>query len=1052
MKKFFKILMVLALLSGAALSCTKDYSKEIADVQKQNQDLQALVASLQNALNSTNATVSQLNSTSDKQAADIAKIVSDINAQKGDISALMADVETIEALSEVFAQLGVDLSEEIEDQALLIAALQAQAKELEEGIETVEGKATANAAAIAKIDETLKGIASTLDLLEEGIADIEANKTAIAANKTAIAANKTAIETAQADLAKIKEQIKSLSARLTNIVAAPAKDVEIQTFEWANIKKTTVNMNFIVAPTEAAKAVAEGFKNGDVDVELYINSGVDRAKARVDSCDYVIIPNKVEAAEDGIITISAIVDTTLANLTAEELSKRDGLTYDYYATLAVSGEDEVGPWQRVSDPVKPIINNTGKDVTYAWYKGDKEVEKASADFVLKSTAFGAKDSVAVFGNVLTIVKADWDWKSEEYKVENIIAGYEPKFVIGSTAYSVDEFKTAFDLPDSLKITAPRFVDLKQTFTEPFEWGSTITDINKPADTDSALFKATVKTDSTINAYGFSIVLPEKEADQVEAVGKATVFAATKIAFGKVATPCSLGVNFVQRIGKHVEKEEAADGLTAEFGITKVGGSLQAAEIDTTFAPVAWKSTTQVGESTDAKIINDKKEKVGTATITPNSNNTKFVDVQVNVPYAENEQKLTIVLEDDAQKNGKGVIVLEHGDYIDLTVDPYHAPVIVEATSKDKVYISKKANAAKTFKLNKSVNDILGDYHEWLIKDGKLENADSTIVKDWFKVDGTSVDAKQGTAKVGEAKLGIINDTLTVVDFKVTDKNKFKEETSVTIEKKDSIDLVNKFTYKVSFTPEKVGVKVVAIPGFVVDNVITVEGKLNEAEDDYVIDDINLANYFKVTGLNEKSADDADITVKFTNAPTGIKYISAVSDTSYTVDAKGALDANAKVQWDTLKAISFKLTAQALLEGSPVGDAVAVTVTTADPILTIADVNIKATLHGQDSTFQLLDSLKIYSILDKTKNIYSDGLTPYCGEDVGVKLNKEDKSDWTCTVNGVPYEGADLFTFDDENNELTYKKHDAVGQVVITIPYKFTYKFGEKTFNVILTIN
>ncbi|MBQ0093980.1 MAG: hypothetical protein KBS36_05025 [Bacteroidales bacterium] len=1050
MKKFFKILMVLALLSGAALSCTKDYSKEIADVQKQNQDLQALVASLQNALNSTNATVSQLNSTSDKQAADIAKIVSDINAQKGDISALMADVETIEALSEVFAQLGVDLSEEIEDQALLIAALQAQAKELEEGIETVDGKATANAAAIAKIDETLKGIASTLDLLEEGIADIEANKTAIAANKTAI-------ETAQADLAKIKEQIKSLSARLTNIVAAPAKDVEIQTFEWANIKKTTVNMNFIVAPTEAAEAVAEGFKNGKVDVTLFINSGVDRilniSKARVDSCDYVIIPNKVEAAEDGIITISAIVDTTLANLEAPELSKHDGLTYDYYATLAVSGEDEVGPWQRVSDPVKPIINNTGKDVTYAWYKGDKEVEKASADFVLKSTAFGAKDSVAVFGNVLTIVKADWDWKSEEYKVENIIAGYEPKFVIGSTAYSVDEFKTAFDLPDSLKITAPRFVDLKQTFTEPFEWGSTITDINKPADTDSALFKATVKTDSTINAYGFSIVLPDKEADQVEAVGKATVFAATKIAFGKVATPCSLGVKFVQRIGKHVEKEEAADGLTAEFGITKVGGSLQAAKIDTTFAPVAWKSTTQVGKSTDAKIINDKKEQVGTATITPNSNNTKFVDVQVNVPYAENEQKLTIVLEDDAQKNGKGVIVLEHGDYIDLTVDPYHAPVIVEATSKDKVYISKKANAAKTFKLNKSVNDILGDYHEWLIKDGKLENADSTIVKDWFKVDGTSVDAKQGTAKVGEAKLRIINDTLTVVDFKVTDKNKFKEGTSVTIEKKDSIDLVNKFTYKVSFTPEKVGVKVVAIPGFVVDNVITVEGKLNEAEDDYVIDDINLANYFKVTGLEKKSADDADIKVKFSDDTTGLIYsiVNAV-DSIYVATDEGKLPTAAKIGWGDLKATSFVLKAQALLEGSPVGDPVTVTVQTADPILTIDDVNIKATLHGQDSTFQLLDSLKIYSILDKTKNIYSDGLTPYCGEDDGVKLNKEDKSDWTCTVNGQPYEGAELFTFDDEKNELTYKKHDAVGQVVITIPYKFTYKFGEKTFNVILTIN
>lgn len=1036
MKKFFKILMVLALLSGAALSCTKDYSKEIADVQKQNQDLQALVASLQNALNSTNATVSQLNSTSDKQAADIAKIVSDINAQKGDISALMADVETIEALSEVFAQLGVDLSEEIEDQALLIAALQAQAKELEEGIETVDGKATANAAAIAKIDETLKGIASTLDLLEEGM-------TAIEANKTAIAANKTAIEAAQKDIEAIKEQIKSLSARLTNIVAAPAKDVELQGVEFGDLKRSVINMNFVVAPASAAEAIEAGFGEG-VDVKLALTNGIVRSS---DTLNVTVIPDKVTAGEKGAINVYAVIDTILNVTDANE---------KIFASLVVSGKDEAGEFERISEPVAVITGDTQTILasSFKWYKGDEAVPTVDSFNLYDEKFDHTVDSVAADGSTLYYIAADKDWKTLPCTESDILKDYVLKTKIGDTALSIYEVADLFEIDE--EEVKPHFIPKNKT-TIDYEFRNTVGEWgrNIPSTVEIAKKAITITPDSTSTKFDVKLELPEENREN--AVGSYRYVMTTPIAFGELSTYAR--VRFAQRIGKHVDEEKAAEPLTLEFGVeVDVNGDGYG---DANFGRkqydnVKWLSTTQIGtyweKWKDATVFNQKDGKVvpnAYATVYSPFENPKSATIVVLIPYAKEQQDLRLVLQNDAQKNESGVVVLEHGDYIDLTVEPYHAAVEKTAKAVKDLFVSRKTHTAK-FSTDLTVNGVLGDYKDWLKDDADIDANDSLIVYKWYKnkalngqfiTGANTVKAKQGDVEVGTAKLSLGAKDTICVEFKANEK--FEEGKDVTVSVKDTIDGVIAFKYDFTFGTKKPGVKVVALDGFVKDGVITVEGKLVGGS--YEINDINLANYFKVEGLKEKSDEGDVIVVKFGDTE-GLEYpadsIAAVSD-------EGILTGDPKIKWGTLKATEFQLKAQALLEGATVGEAVNVTVKTADPILAIADVKIDSTLHGKAATFELLENLEIYSILDDETNIYPSGLTPYDG---AVAVNKADMSDWTCTVNGVPYQGADLFTFDAANNQLIYNEHDAVGQVVITIPYKFTYKFGEKTFKVILTIN
>lgn len=1046
MKKFFKILMVLALLSGAALSCTKDYSKEIADVQKQNQDLQALVASLQNALNSTNATVSQLNSTSDKQAADIAKIVSDINAQKGDISALMADVETIEALSEVFAQLGVDLSEEIEDQALLIAALQAQAKELEEGIETIDGKATANAAAIAKIDENLKGIASTLDLLEKGM-------TAIEANKIAIAANKTAIEAAQEEIEAIKEKIDKLSARLTNIVAAPAKNAEIQGIIFGEYKRSIIDMNFVVAPASAAEAIAAG----NADVKLVLTNGISRKnESKPAVLNYTVTPDKVTAGENGIINVYAVEDTIF------DVAKY-GYNEKIYATLIVSGTDEAGDFERISDPVAAIDGGVGliSEYNFSWYKGDEAVPTVNSFTLFDEKFDHTVDSVVVLGRTLYYVAADKDWKTLPCTESDILKDYVLKTKIGDTALSIYEVADLFEI--GREEVKPHFTAYdKKTFEYSWPTGICEWEWGGYAAYDDAKKVIAVTADSTSTKFDVKIELPEEKPE--EAVGSVVTVRTNRIAFGELDTPYT--VQFIQRIGKHVNEEEAADPQTIKFGINWTNVGWDASKVCQYLEAIEWKSTTQISYDdwyttanlytlgSDGK-IGEKVEGVSVY-VDKNKNNPKFVNLDLwNIPYAKEAKNYRIVLRNDAQKNKYGVAVLEHGDYIDLTVEPYHPAVEKTAKAVKDLFVSRNTHTAK-FSTDLTVNGVLGDYKDWLINDVKIDADDSANVYNWYKnkalngqfiTEANTVKAKQGDVEVGTARLLLGAKDTICVEF--TANKKFEEGKDVTVSVKDTIDGVIAFKYDFTFGTIKPEVSVATIPGFVKDGQIEVAGK--EVNGKYTINDINLSQYFKFENVDKKHENDK-ISVKFSDDTTGLIYSG---DSTYVIatGTKDAIQSDAKISWGTLKATSFVLTAQAQLEGAKVGDAVTVTVKTADPIKDIDDVKIEKELKGAAAKIDLFKEnkkeLKIFGILDAKNSIYPGNLEVYGGVEPTIAAMK----DWKCTVNDVDYPNTQMQQLFSgiTGSILSVKEHDALGTIVITIPCEFKYDFGKKEFDVILTI-
>lgn len=1091
MKKFFKILMVLALLSGAALSCTKDYSKEIADVQKQNQDLQALVASLQNALNSTNATVSQLSSTSDKQAADIAALASanaeafativadhadDVAYLEGLItdlkaagaSELAAAVEGLKAsikagddkaaaaaekleseikacdekaakaladavttCKEDIAKLKEALEGKITDlETALTAALEAKAGALAEEIEKVDGKATANAAAIVEIDKTLEGIAATLEAYGK---DIQKNADAIEANKTAIAA-------AQADLAKIKEQITSLSARLTNIVAAPAKNAEIQGIIFGEHKRSIINMNFVVAPASAAEAIAAG----NADVKLVLTNGISRKnESKPAVLNYTVTPDKVTAGENGIINVYAVEDTIF------DVAKY-GYNEKIYATLIVSGTDEAGDFERISDPVAAIDGGVDsiEENNFEWYKGDKAVPTVDS-FSLWNVDHTV-DSVAAYGMTLYYIAADKDWTTLPCTESDILKDYVLKTKIGDTALSIYEVADLFEI-DREKVK-PHFIPENKT-TIALESICTVGEWRDGfADTEEIARKAiTITPDSTSTKFDVKLELPEENREN--AVGSYRYVMTTPIAFGELSTYAR--VRFAQRIGKHVEEEKAAEPLNIKFGVDNLINS--AAQALVVFESVKWLSTTQIRYDWDDKnakvfALNEDgglgKELEGPyyGLIASDYYKPKFVNVEVFVPYAKETQQLRLVLENDAQKNDYGVVILEHGDYIDLTVEPYHKSVDRTTTVED-FYLSRKTDVA-TIKTDITVKNLFSDINDWLIEDAKTDD-DSNKVYNWFK-DHNFKDAEytvnQDKKDVGNANIFIKPFTDTIfVEF--TKNDKLVEGKPVTISVKDSIDDVIKFNYTVSFTPIKPEVSVATIPGFVKDGqIIEVAGKLVNGK--YAIEDINLSQYFKFANVDKKHEND-EISVKFSDDTTGLEYSAADSTYKVANGTKDVLDAAAKISWGTLKATSFVLTAQAQLEGAKVGDAVTVTVVTADPIKTIDKVTIEKELKGAAATIDLFKDLKIFSILDTKNSIYPNGLEAYGGTEPKVAPMK----DWTCTVNGVDYPNAQmqqLFTGID-GSKLSVKEHDAIGTIAITIPCEFEYDFGKKEFDVILTI-
>lgn len=1069
MKKFFKILMVFALLSGAALSCTKDYSKEIQDVQKQSQELQALITSLQNALNSTNASVAQL--------------------------------------SKDVAGLSTKHKEDID-------VLTKKASELEGKIETLKTSVEANAKDILQIQEIIGTINLTLKDLEKGI---ETNKTNIAANKALIEKNIADIATAQSDIEKLLEAVADLSARLTNIVAAPATVKEVQTITIGDSVRTLINMDFIVTPAEAAKAIAAKYGvDPSLEVKYTLFNGLDRAQStRAEEekpYSFTATPHRIECLSDGVISVTAVFDKDYVD---------DGMSL--YVTLGVSGADSAGEFERVSDPVKPIY--AGKHDLLGelkWYKGNKAVTEATGALVdiakeLKKNGHEDKDTAFVKGQQLCIVAPDYDWKTLPKSNNDLIKGFELKWKAAETqVFTLEETAELLNIP--FEMITPHYTagEDKKAFTKkdyaPVEWK----DFKATEELgDTTVFTATGDT-ASLNLT-LAVALKGTEPEQAEYVGAFTQISSNWIALGdqkitkfdehegKKIGSCN--VNYIQRICKHVTGQEAADALHASFAFN-ASKDCGAEKTDTTFSSVVWKSTTSISRHGKANIYVVKdgeltSEVNGHATVKEMQAQSKFVEVKLDkVAFAAEPQDLRIVWENKNYKNAHDVTVEVYTDYIDLSVDAFHAPVALEATADTVILSRKEPNLVPT---DLTVKAIFEGDKTWFLNDEKAADpAQQGALAAWF-VEHVNNEAHPLYADSIVPALGTDCKVWLTVNNKTgkievnAEKNvlkRFVGGKDYKIYVSDTIDNVIAFNYVINFAPKKIGAKIETIPGFVINDSVYVSGSStwNAARGvyEYRIDDINLTQYYRLANVDSLNALDKDVlrakfatkaNVTFDNEPS--REYDWTRDLE--VGTYGVIDKKAKISWNGHKKNFFDLMAVATVDGHGVPeDSVKVRFWTTLP-LTVVDNELDGEgWVGQTSSHNLFEDLDIRGIVSPETNLINCGsykansILNYKYEvatpDYGLKTTAgfegpkvSDWEDWSCTVNGVPYPNdqmKELFASEPEWSDtripftagyhqteyvLNFREHSAPGIIVFTIPCIWEYNIGTLSFDMVFTL-
>ena len=340
MKKFFKILMVFALLSGAALSCTKDYSKEIADVQKQNQELDGLIAALQNALNSTNTTVSQISALTGKNEADIAALVSANAEAFAEIVATHAgDVEYLKGLIAALETAGVKQGEELKG---AIDALKiAQDKALADAIAALEAKdaaaakvaADALAAAKAELEKTItdgdaaakKKAQEVQDALDEAVAKLEK-----AITDGDDAAKKAAVEAAQEALDAAVKELKEKIESDDKAVAETAQKALDEAYEKLDGKidteiaalKTALEKKINEEDAKFTAAIAAQATKTDADIaalKAEIDAALDNKADKTDvEAKYQALTGMITALQGGLAAAQADIEKFIIDFKAHE--------------------------------------------------------------------------------------------------------------------------------------------------------------------------------------------------------------------------------------------------------------------------------------------------------------------------------------------------------------------------------------------------------------------------------------------------------------------------------------------------------------------------------------------------------------------------------------------------------------------------------------------------------------------------------------------------------------------------------------------------------------
>ena len=396
MKKFFKILMVFALLGGATLSCTKDYSQEVVDLKTQDENLKALITSLQSALGGVNQTIETLKANKvdvsvfeaykAELTADLATLNAAIQKAQGAADAAGAlAAENKEAIGKLASDLS-DLSKLVNtlqarmdgaEKAIgeLEAALAAEVADLEKQIADLKKYTDGQIAALQKaLEEQIKQLQTKIGALEEMDVrlseSIKANAAAIDEIKGVLNELENKLETlggkVETYYAELTGKVAALAGRIQSIVAdAPVDANEVSTLVWGGAPEFTANesaangpasqtithvhMTFTIVPKECAEAL--NVEN----VKLVVTEGLDVTRAPQADLNKEYVPAQVDVEKiggkvTGRVTVHAnIKPKSSANSPAESA---------YWVALKVNAPDEQnGDYYKMSQFVKATEND-----------------------------------------------------------------------------------------------------------------------------------------------------------------------------------------------------------------------------------------------------------------------------------------------------------------------------------------------------------------------------------------------------------------------------------------------------------------------------------------------------------------------------------------------------------------------------------------------------------------------------------------------------------------------------------------------------------------------
>lgn len=430
MKKFFKIVAVIALLGGVSLGCTKDYTKEIEGLQKTDTALQekitavesalnskidgvsSTVASLKTALDATNAAVEALKKSDAKNAEDIKALqaaASELEGRIADLEKLLENYKELEAkVAELDGRVETlegdvdtingeidDINGDIDDINAEIVLINTAIDDLQDQIDALDLKLDNE---IARIDDAIIALDSAIDALEIRVADLEADmaqaqddiialQDAVEANKKAIDLINEALVKVKSDIAALQGQVSALAARIQDIIPVAPTTNEVFPVKIGTVDTTIITMGFDIFPEACAQGITVD------NTELIVSEGERGTRAAAGYQPTTAFkPFKVVKQGNRVYVSAHVYNRKLDNT-------------KYWVSLKAYGEDEAGVVAKASAPVAAFEKDDARwdfQENLAWFEFDEQVTREPSHWYVP-------DSMSVYGMDLYDATSTLQW-------------------------------------------------------------------------------------------------------------------------------------------------------------------------------------------------------------------------------------------------------------------------------------------------------------------------------------------------------------------------------------------------------------------------------------------------------------------------------------------------------------------------------------------------------------------------------------------------------------------------------------------------------------------